>query len=69
MDQSTLVEHCKKVFVEEFQRVFPGNKVRVREPEFREYNGRIISHEAMDNDQWRRLFKFGIFYEEEVDLA
>jgi hypothetical protein len=63
------VEHCKKVFVEEFQKVFPGNKVRVGEPEFREYNGRIISHEAMDNDQWRRLFKFGIFSEDEVDLA
>ena len=59
----------KEIFSEAFHEFYPDDFIKVGEPEVREYDGKIISHEAMDNATWQELINMGIFKEDEIELA
>ena len=63
------VARVKEIFSEAFHEFYPDDFIKVGEPEVREYDGKIISHEAMDNATWQELINMGIFKEDEIELA
>ena len=63
------ISEAKKIFSDAFHEFFPNDFIKVGEPEIREFDGKIISHEAMDNPTWEMLIRAGVFSEDEVELA
>lgn len=63
------VEKVKSIFTEAFQHFYGDNPIKVGEPEVREYDGKIISHEDGDNELWKKLIHLGMYTEDEIELA
>ena len=68
-DFEASVNRVREIFSEAFHKYFPNDLIKVGDPEVREFDGKIISHEAMDNATWQELINMGIFQEDEIELA
>lgn len=68
-DLEASVNRVREIFSEAFHKYFPKDLIKVGDPEVREFDGKIISHEAMDNATWQELIDMGIFREDEIELA
>jgi hypothetical protein len=63
------IEKVKSIFKEAFQHFYGDKPIKVGEPEIREYDGKIYSHEAGDNNLWKKLIHLGLYEENEIELA
>ena len=68
-DFEASVNRVREIFSEAFHKYYPNDLIKVGDPEVREFDGKIISHEAMDNATWQELINMGIFTEDEIELA
>lgn len=63
------ISKIKAIFKEAFQHFYGDKPIKVGEPEIREYDGKIYSHEAGDNNLWKKLIHLGLYEEDEIGLA
>jgi hypothetical protein len=63
------VTKIKGIFKEAFEHFYGEKPIKVGEPEMREYDGKIYSHEAGDNELWKKLIHLGLYGEDEIELA
>lgn len=68
-DFEASVNRVREIFSKAFHKYFPNDLIKVGDPEVREFDGKIISHEAMDNATWEELINMGIFDKDEIELA
>jgi hypothetical protein len=68
-EKEAAASRMMELFKECYQKFFPGSPIRTGEPDYRNFNDKIIAHEVQDNENFTRLIDIGMFTPDEIQLA